>query len=70
MQFGVLVLVHFCELDGRVIGGMQFGELLEERRRNIGEIDGRVLWGGAVGGVLEMLVRNHPPVSRCLAFCC
>ena len=24
MQFGVLVVL-FCELDGRVLGGMQFG---------------------------------------------
>ena len=25
MQFGVLVEVLFCELDGRVLQGMQFG---------------------------------------------
>ena len=31
MQFGVLVEVLFCELDGRVLGGMQFGVLAEVR---------------------------------------
>ena len=29
MQFGVLMEVLFCEIDGRVLGGMQFGVLVE-----------------------------------------
>ena len=29
MQFGVLAEVLFCESDGRVLGGMQFGVLVE-----------------------------------------
>ena len=38
----------FCELDGRVLGGIQLGLLVEV---SFCEVDGRVLGGHAVWGV-------------------
>ena len=44
----------FCELDGRVLGGMRFGVLVEVL---FGELDGRVqggaVWGASGGAVLR-----------------
>ena len=67
MQFWPLVAVGgpvrgdgagaFCEIDGRVRGGMQFGmlfgvllEVLVIARAHFCEIDGRVLFGALFGG--------------------
>ena len=43
-QFGLLVEVLFCE-DGRVLGGMQFGVLVDMVEVLLCEIDDRVLRG-------------------------
>ena len=47
MQFGVLVEVLLCELDGRVPGGMQLGVLVVEVL--FCESDGRVLRACSLG---------------------
>ena len=41
-----------CEIEGRVLGGMQFGVLVEVL---LCELDGRVpgAWGASSGGVLR-----------------
>ena len=68
------MMAAFCEIDGRVLGGTQFG--------GAGAGVGGAVWG-AVGGagsifarlmagcclgraLLEVLVCNHCPVFRCL----
>ena len=58
MQFGVLVEVLLCELDGRVPGGMQLGVLVVEVL--FCESDGwgargHAVWGVGGGAVLRGL---------------
>ena len=53
MQFGVLVEVLLCELDGRVPAGMQLGVLVVEVL--FCESDGRVLGGMQFGVLVEVL---------------
>ena len=55
MQFGVLVEVLCCEIDGQVLGVMLFGVLVQVL---FCEIDARVLggmqfWGAGGGAVLQ-----------------
>ena len=70
--FKVTVRAHFCEIDGRVQGGMQFSrccfgmllavllEVLVTARALVCSIDGRVLFGALFGRVLlEVLACNH-----------
>ena len=51
----MLVEVLFCEIDGRVLGGMQFGVLVEVPLCETGAGGGAVLGGMQFGVVVQVL---------------
>ena len=62
---GAALGLRFCKIDGRVLGGMQIGvlvQVLAQYLRDFSPVLWGVLFAALVGGVLlEVLVCNNPP---------